>query len=165
MNRTVLLAVDVAAGDATRHVDAAVQMTTGLIRDRADRVIVLHVREFSILRLPQTMTDCGGATGQHTVERVVSRLRGAGIHADGVIREADIGHVAATILDAAREFDASLIVLGSSCKTAIRRVPVGSVAAHLLHAAGVPVLIVPPVQPASSPVRPARPAVPSQLGR
>jgi nucleotide-binding universal stress UspA family protein len=156
----ILLAVDVAAGGTTRHVDAATEMTTEMIRDCADHVIVLHVREFSILRLPQTMTDGGGATGRKVVEQVVSRLRSSGVHASGLVREADIGHVAQTILHAAREFDVRLVVLGSSGRTAIRRLPVNSVAAHVLHAATVPVLIVPAaVAPstAGSPIRRAEP--------
>lgn len=160
MERNILLAVDVAAGGTTRHVDAAVEMTRELIRDHADHVIVLHVREFSILRLPQTMSDGGGATGRKAVDQVVSRLRARGVHAAGLIREADIGHVAHTIVDAAREFEAGLIVLGSSGRTAIRRVPLNSVAAHVLHAATVPVLIVPPALapvPHASPLRNGRP--------
>jgi nucleotide-binding universal stress UspA family protein len=143
MRETILLALDASAGGATRKADAAVNMIKELIRDRSDHVVVLYVREFSILRLPQTMTDAGGATGRTVVEQVVARLRANRIHAVGLIREADIGHVARAILAAADEFGARLIVLGSSGRTVIARVPFTGVASQLLHAASVPVLIVP----------------------
>jgi nucleotide-binding universal stress UspA family protein len=139
----ILLAVDVAPGDLLRHVSAAVEMTRELIRDDADQVVVLHVREFSIARLGRMMGDDGGADGRRAVDAVVSGLRAAGIHASGQCREADIGHVAQTILDAARDLDARVIVLGSRSHTDLPRSPLGSVAARLLHQAAVPVLIVP----------------------
>ena len=145
----ILLAVDVTPGDPLRHVSAAVEMTRELIRD-ADQVVVLHVREFSIARLGRMMTDGGGADGAHAVHAIVSALRADGFRACGQCREADIGHVAQTILDAAREFDARVIVLGSRSPTDLPRTPVGSVAARLLHQATVPVLIVPRPEPAAA---------------
>lgn len=51
--------------------------------------------------------------------------------------------LAQAILDAARDFDAHVIVLGSRSRTGLPRVPFGSVATHLLHLATLPVLIVP----------------------
>jgi nucleotide-binding universal stress UspA family protein len=146
----ILLAVDVTPGDPLRHVSAAVEMTRELIRDDADQVVVLHVREFSIARLGRMMTDGGGADGAHAVHAIVSALRADGFRACGQCREADIGHVAQTILDAAREFDARVIVLGSRSPTDLPRAPVGSVAARLLHQATVPVLIVPRPEPAAA---------------
>lgn len=146
----ILLAVDVAPGDPLRHVSAAVEMTRELIRDDADQVVVLHVREFSIARLGRMMTESGGADGGHAMHAVVSALRASGIPACGLVREADLGHVAQTILDVAREFDARIIVLGSRSRTDLPRNPVGSVAERLLHQSTVPVLIVPRPELASS---------------
>ena len=140
---SILLAIDVAPGDPLRHVRAAVEMTRELIRDDGDRVVVLHVREFSIARLGRMMTDAGGADGLRAVYAVVTGLQASGIHAVGQVREADIGHVAQAILDAARDLGARLIILGSRSQTDLRRSPLGSVAARLLHQATVPVLIVP----------------------
>jgi nucleotide-binding universal stress UspA family protein len=139
----ILLAVDVARGDPLRHVSGAVAMARELARDDADRVIVLHVREFSITRLGAMMTDGGGAIAQHAVDVIVSGLRASGVRACGQVREADLGHVAQTILDSAREFDVRIIVVGSRGHTGLPRSPVGSVAARLTHQAAIPVLIVP----------------------
>ena len=77
------------------------------------------------------------------VEKIVSDLREAGISAEGEITEANTGHVAAAILATAKHHDARLVVLGSSSRTDLPRIPLGSVAARLLHTATRPVLIVP----------------------
>jgi hypothetical protein len=47
MNKTVLLAVDVARREISRHVDAATQETMEICKGTGDRVIVLHVHEFA----------------------------------------------------------------------------------------------------------------------
>lgn len=143
MKTNIVLAVDVASGSPSRHVTAAVEITRELIRDRADRVVVLHVQEFSIPQLARNMRDHGGASGRRVVDDVVFVLRATGIRADGLVREADFGHVADTILAVADEFDARLIVLGSRGATDLPRVPAGSVATHLLRHARLPVLIAP----------------------
>jgi nucleotide-binding universal stress UspA family protein len=69
-------------------------------------------------------------------------MRRAGIRASAVIREADTGHVAQTILAAAAEFDAGLIILGTREDTNLPRTPL-DMATHLLHMSTLPVLIVP----------------------
>jgi nucleotide-binding universal stress UspA family protein len=135
---SILLAVDLGPHEPARHIDAAVGMASDLARSRADQVIVLHVREFSVGRLVPMMTEHGGADGQHAVDDIVARLRSAGVSACGQVRGADTGHVASTILDAVAEFGARLIVLSSPR----RRIPLGSVVRHLLYQADVPVVIV-----------------------
>jgi nucleotide-binding universal stress UspA family protein len=133
----ILLAVDLAPGEPTWLVDGAVDTVRDLVRDRADHVVVLHVREFSVSRLAAMMREHGGADGRRVVDEIVARLRAVGVTASGLIREADEGHVTRTILDAADEFDARLIVLGSPR----HRVPMVSVAKRLMRQADVPVVV------------------------
>jgi nucleotide-binding universal stress UspA family protein len=140
---TILLAIDVAPGRPLRHVSRAIDMTARLARKDTDRVIVLHVRNFSLARLGRTMRDQGGAPGADAVRLVVTGLRDLGIPASGVIRESDNGYVAQAILTAATEFGASLIVLGARERTDLPRIPL-DMATHLLHISTLPVLIVPP---------------------
>ena len=135
---SVLLAVDPGTHEPMAGIHGAIDMARQLVRGYADRVVVLHVREFSVARLSAMMAEHGGADGQRMVDQIVAVLRDAGVNAEGVVREADGGHVAATILRAADEFGASAIVLSSPK----RRVPVGSVAQHLMRAGDVPVVIV-----------------------
>ncbi len=133
----ILLAVDLAPGEATWLIGGAVDMAKDLVRDRADHVVVLHVREFSVTRLVAMMRERGGADGRRAVDEIVARLRAAGVAASGLIREADEGHVARAILDVAGEFDARLIVLRSPR----HRVPMVSVARRLMRQADVPVIV------------------------
>ena len=99
--------------------------------------------------------DCHDGDGEAVVEKIVSDLQAAGVSAEGEIREANHGHIAAAILKAAQDHDARLVVLGSSSRTDLPRMPLGSVATRLLHMATRPVLIVPrpdtPTQPAQQP--------------
>jgi nucleotide-binding universal stress UspA family protein len=118
-------------------------MTRELARDTGDHVIVLHVHEFATGRFGRIQVDCGEGDGERVVESIVSDLRAAGISAEGEIRETHVGHIAAAILRVAKEQDARIVVLGSSSRTDLPRVLLGSVASRLLHMATRPVLIVP----------------------
>jgi len=143
MNETILLAVDAAGGDPAKHVTAAAAMTRKLARDTGDRVIVLHVHEYATGRWGRMQVDCGEGEGESVVNRVVSGLRDAGITVEGVIGAALFGHVAKAIVAAADDYDARIIVLGSSSRTDLPHLPFGSVSHRLLHLARRPVLIVP----------------------
>jgi nucleotide-binding universal stress UspA family protein len=143
MSKNILLAVDAASHDPVRHVRAAANMTRDLSRDSGDHVIVLHVHEFATGRFGHLQVDCGDGEGEGVVSKIVADLQAAGVSAEGEIRETKLGHIAAAILHAAQDHDARLIVLGSSSRTDLPRLLLGSVATRLLHMATRPVLIVP----------------------
>jgi nucleotide-binding universal stress UspA family protein len=143
MSKNMLLAVDAASHDPAHHVRAAAAMTRDLARDSGDHVIVLHVHEFATGRFGRLQVDCGDGEGEGVVSKIVADLQAAGISAEGEIREANLGHIAAAILHAAQDHDARLVVLGSSSRTDLPRLLLGSVASRLLHMATRPVLIVP----------------------
>jgi nucleotide-binding universal stress UspA family protein len=77
------------------------------------------------------------------VSDIVAKFGSAGVNAECSIREADYGHVARRILAEAENCNARMLVLGSSSRTDLPRVPLGSVSSRLLHIASLPVLIVP----------------------
>jgi len=155
MSKDILLAVDAVSGDPAQHVGAAADMTRELCRDSGDHVIVLHVHEFAHGRFGRMQVDCYDGAGEQVVEKIVSGLQAAGVSAEGEIREARYGHIAAAILKVAEERGARLVVLGSSSRTDLPRIPLGSVSNRLLHMATRPVLIVPrpdtPTQATPSP--------------
>lgn len=142
MSKTILLAVDTARHDLSEHVSAAVEMIKDLVHPD-DRVIVLHVHEFAIGRFGRIQVDCAEGQGEQVVGDVVAKLGSAGVTAEGAIRAADYGHVARKILAEANSCNARMLVLGSSSRTDLPRVPFGSVSSRLLHIASLPVLIVP----------------------
>ena len=155
MNSNILLAVDVAPGRSAASADTAAKLARGLVRDSADHVVVLYVREFSVLRIGRMMADRGGTAGQHAVDRIVAGLRAAGVSASGLVREAEAGHVARVITGAARDVDAHVIVVGSgrhagsAALAHLPHSPLGSVTARVLYLSTLPVLVVPAaVQPA-----------------
>ena len=143
MSKNILLAVDAASHDPARHVTAAADMTRDIRRDSGDHVIVLHVHDFATGRFGRIQVDCGDGEGEGVVSKIVSGLQAVGVSAEGEIREARLGHTAAAILHAAADHDARLVVLGSSSRTDLPPIPLGSVASRLLHMAARPVLIVP----------------------
>ena len=143
MSKNILLAVDAASSDPTRHIAAAAEMTRDLSRDSGDHVIVLHVHEFATGRFGRIRVDCGDGEGEAVVDKIVSDLKAAGVSAEGEIRETNVGHIAPAVLHAAQDHGARLVVLGSSSRTDLPRIPLGSVANRLLHMATRPVLIVP----------------------
>lgn len=151
MNKAIVLAVD-----AKGHVSAAAQMTRELCRDSGGEVIVLHVHEFAVGRWGRMQVDCGEGEGAALVSDIVTDLKSAGISAEGEIREAQFGHVATSILEAADEHDAVIVVIGSGGRADLPHLPFGSVAHRLLHLARRTVLIV-PRQPAAKDTESSQP--------
>jgi len=151
MSKNIVLAVDAASHDPVRHVVTAAEMARDLSLDSGDHVIVLHVHEFATGRFGRIRVDCGDGEGEAVVEKIVADLKAAGVSADGEIREARLGHIAAAILHAAHDHDARMVVLGSHSRTDLPRIPLGSVASRLLHTAARPVLIVPRPDPHAGP--------------
>jgi nucleotide-binding universal stress UspA family protein len=87
--------------------------------------------------------DCGEGEGEGIVDAIVADLKAHDVSAEAEIRDTHVGHIAATILAAAHEHEARMIVLGSTSRTDLPRIPLGSVATRLLHLATIPALIVP----------------------
>lgn len=138
MTKTILLAVD-----TTSHCMPAADMARDLAAGTGDRVVVLHVHEFAVGRFGRIQVDCGDDEGERVVAQIVDRLRDAAVPADADIRKAPVGHIARTICGVAEELDARMIILGSTSRHDVPRLPFGSVSLRLLHTASRPVLIVP----------------------
>ena len=81
-------------------------MTGELGRDSGDHVIVLHVHEFAHGRFGRMQVDCDEGGGEGWSSPIVSGLQAAGVSAEGEIRDANYGHIAAAILKVAAEHDA-----------------------------------------------------------
>jgi len=143
MSKTIVLAVDVASDLPSRNVAAAVEVTRELAHDTGDRVIVLHVHEFSVGRYGRIQVDCHDGDGEKLVADIVADLKSSGVDAEGTIREAEYGHLARRILAVVDEYDPRVLVLGARSRTDLPLLPFGSVSHHLLHLARRPVLIVP----------------------
>jgi nucleotide-binding universal stress UspA family protein len=143
MSKTIVLAVDVASDLPAHNVAAAVELTRELAHDTGDRVVVLHVHEFSVGRYGRVQVDCYDGGGEKLVADIVADLKKSGVDAEGTIREAEYGHLARRILAVVDEYDPRVLVLGARSRTDLPLLSFGSVSHHLLHLARRPVLIVP----------------------
>ena len=127
--------VAVAGGD---DIAPAVRAASAVARARRCSVLAVHVAQ-SIVSPPGLGYFESDEETQLTIERTVQELRAAGVDAKGVVAPA--GPVAATLARVAEEWNADLIVTGSSRMGDAASLVLGSVSHELLHASDVPVLI------------------------
>jgi nucleotide-binding universal stress UspA family protein len=135
---TILLAVD-----ARHDVAESIQLARALSYGTQDRVVVLHIHEFSVGRYGRIQLCCPEEEADEVLPRIVALLRESGVPAEWQIREANSGDAARAILDVADQHDAHVIVLGSNLRTDVPFIPLGSVSHKVLHMARRPVLVVP----------------------
>jgi nucleotide-binding universal stress UspA family protein len=137
----VLLAVDDSKFSAS-----ALGAVISHIPPQGTEVLVLHVVE-PVTPFPPPQMSPGYAPelealmkeGRQMVSRDVERLRAAGFKAEGVVENGDIK---GKIIDAAAEWRADLIVLGSHGRSGVRRFLLGSVAENVARHAHCSVQIV-----------------------
>ena len=137
----ILLAVD-----DSMFSDAALQMVIAQIPPQGTEVLVLHVVEPITLSPPPQMSasyapelESRVKDGRELVEREAQRLRAAGFKTDGAVENGDIRE---KIINAAAEWRADLIVLGSHGPTGVHRFLLGSVAENVARHAACSVQIV-----------------------
>ena len=138
MTQTMVLAVD-----TTSHTAAAADLAADLASRTGDQVIVLHVHEYAVGRFGRVQVDCFDGDGERVADDVAERLRAAGANARAEVRTTHVGAIAREILAAAAEYEARIIILGSTTRHDVPKLPFGSVSLRLLHHGDRPVLIVP----------------------
>jgi nucleotide-binding universal stress UspA family protein len=121
------------------------------------RVRVLSVSDHDALWMPwlrgeaRRESDSAAAAQAHAAREALagataSTLRGAGMHAEALVEDGSPAH---GLVEAAAEWEADLIVVGSRGETGLERLLVGSVSRAVLYHAPCSVLIVP--EPQASP--------------
>jgi nucleotide-binding universal stress UspA family protein len=121
------------------------------------RVHVLSVSDHDALWIPwlrgevQRESDNVAAAQAHAAREALaqataSTLRGAGMQAEALVQDGSPAH---RLIEAAADWDADLIVVGSRGQSGLERLLVGSVARAVLYHASCSVLIVP--EPQASP--------------
>jgi nucleotide-binding universal stress UspA family protein len=105
--------------------------------------VVFHPKTFGhpIVNLA-AVEDALRAEGQTILDRAVAQAREAGVAAATDMVEATREPIATTLLAAAANAHADLIVMGTHGRSGIGRAVLGSVAESLLRAAKLPVLLV-----------------------
>lgn len=138
MAKNILLTVD-----ALHYAPEAAQMARELCQGAEDKITILHVHEFAVGRFGRLQVDCPEGEAERLLTKIRAELTEAGFDAEAEIRDAHVGQVARTIVTAADEHDARIIVLGSAHVTDLPHIPFGSVSLKVLHLARRPVIIVP----------------------
>lgn len=93
----------------------------------------------------QVIEQASAAAGAHTLAAAEALLKAAGIAYECEVAMGDPAH---TLIDILENFQCDLVVMGASGTSTLRSALLGSVSNEVLHAAGVPVMIVKAVEPA-----------------
>jgi nucleotide-binding universal stress UspA family protein len=136
MFERILLAVD-----GSRNSAKAIPVAADLASRYGSDVLVFHVREHEValgLDVDAETPD----EAMNLVDGIVRELKDAGVSVRGEIVRVPLGQTPRAILDAARDENVSLIVMGTRGLSEWSRLLMGSVAHKVVHLAAIPVLVV-----------------------
>ena len=111
----------------------------------ASNVVLANVQEAATLyelvvaHDPQVIEEVSAAAGAHTLKAAETLLQEAHIDYQCEVASGDPAH---TLIDILENFGCDLVVMGASGTSPLRSALLGSVSNEVLHAAGVPVMIV-----------------------
>jgi nucleotide-binding universal stress UspA family protein len=109
------------------------------------RVVLANVQEPSTLyelvvaHDPEVLAQVSASAGSHTLLAAQALLDAANIAYECEVASGDPAH---TLVDIVERFGCDLVVMGASGTSSLRSALLGSVSNEVLHAAGVPVMIV-----------------------
>ena len=95
--------------------------------------------ELVVAHDPQVIDDISAAAGAHTLAAAQELLDQAHVAYQCEVATGDPAH---TLIDIVERYQCDLVVMGASGTSALRSAFLGSVSNEVLHAAGVPVMIV-----------------------
>jgi nucleotide-binding universal stress UspA family protein len=127
--------------DFSPHSEGALRVARALAREHGARLVLVHVvpMERAMGVVPEVLMDLD--IGREALRDVQNRIEAADLKFP-VEAHLKRGEPAETILDAAREYQADLVVMGSHGRTGLGRLLLGSVAEQVLRGATCPVLTV-----------------------
>ncbi len=132
--------------DGSAAAVAAVQLAVKLVDEGLDATVVLaniqepaSLYELMVAHDPQVIEQASAAAGAHTLQVAQALLEDAGIAYESEVASGDPAN---TLLELLENYSCDLVVMGASGTSTLRSALLGSVSNELLHAAGVPVMIV-----------------------
>ena len=105
-----------------------------------------NLYELVVAHDPQVLEHISASAGAHTLEVAQALLAEADIDCESEVASGDPAH---TLIDMLERHECDLVVMGASGTSPLRSALLGSVSNEVLHAAGVPVLIVKAAQEAT----------------
>jgi nucleotide-binding universal stress UspA family protein len=95
--------------------------------------------ELMVAHDPLVIEQVSAAAGANTLQAAQALLDAAGLAYETEVASGDPAH---TLVDILENYGCDLVVMGASGTSALRSALLGSVSNEVLHAAGVPVMIV-----------------------
>jgi len=95
--------------------------------------------ELMVAHDPQVIKQVSAAAGAHTLQVAQALLDAAGLPYESEVASGDPAH---TLVDILENYGCDLVVMGANGTSVLRSAFLGSVSNEVLHAAGVPVMIV-----------------------
>jgi len=95
--------------------------------------------ELMVAHDPQVIEQVSAQAGAHTLQPAQALLDAAGLPYESEVASGDPAH---TLVDILENYGCDLVVMGASGTSTLRSALLGSVSNEVLHAAGVPVMIV-----------------------
>ena len=124
----------------------AVRFAIRLAQDGLNTSVVLAnvqepatLYELVVAHDPEVIEQVSAAAGAHTLLAAEALLKDANIAYECEVASGDPAH---TLVDILERFECDLVVMGASGMSSLRSALLGSVSNEVLHAAGVPVMIV-----------------------
>lgn len=127
----------------------ALEAVRFVIRMAADgletQVVLANVQEpaslyeLMVAHDPVVIEQVSAAAGANTLQAAQALLDAAGLACETEVASGDPAH---TLVDILENYGCDLVVMGASGTSALRSALLGSVSNEVLHAAGVPVMIV-----------------------
>jgi nucleotide-binding universal stress UspA family protein len=137
----ILLPVDgsIASLDAVRFAIRMAQdgLNTSVVLANVQESATLY--ELVVAHDPQVIEQVSAAAGAHTLAAAEALLKAANIDYECEVASGDPAH---TLIDILENFECEMVVMGASGMSPLRSALLGSVSNEVLHAAGVPVMIV-----------------------
>lgn len=130
------------ATDSSPESEAALAVAASFAQTSRACVRVVHVWNLEVHHRHGVWDVEMRSEAEKLIGDAVKRLRASGVEADGEVVRADTGHVAAAVAQAARQFDADLVVIGSRGLSDWQSLTRHSVSHALLTKIDRPVLIV-----------------------
>ncbi|NCP39440.1 MAG: universal stress protein [Rhodoferax sp.] len=132
--------------DGSAAAVAAVQLAVKLVDEGLDATVVLanvqepaSLYELMVAHDPRVIEQASAAAGSHTLQVAQALLEDAGIAYESEVANGDPAN---TLLELLENYGCDMVVMGASGTSTLRSALLGSVSNELLHAAGVPVMIV-----------------------
>jgi len=95
--------------------------------------------ELVVAHDPEVIEQVSAAAGAHTLLAAEALVKDANIPYESEVASGDPAH---TLIDILENYQCDLVIMGASGMSSLRSALLGSVSNEVLHAAGVPVMII-----------------------